>query len=266
MSGMRREASPSRGKWLHARLKTEMLRLSHFHHIAARIAGNRRYQRRSRQGRRAFSRGARSSSRSGGRRRSLDRSRRQSFVVSSDRKDETRFEAITPMMPAERVEIPQVASDVFDVWRVLRVKWQANYCDAKLEHRHQGRADRDKFGGRILRRARAGSASVRSFLFTLATSSAPLAQTRISFLILKPPSSGLPCLHLAVVRSRTASVLRRRSSAMSGTAPMFGSRQNASRVRQHAAARSKPMRAIRTQRASRKCAFSCVHARARFLL
>lgn len=135
LSGIRKSAS--RRKWLRARLTTETLRLYHFHHIAARLpeivaingdeAGIKRY---------LAERAA-----------AFERLKAQ---VLSDpeaemhrimaRKDETRFEAITPMLPTvEGGEIPQVATDAFDVWRVLRVNWQAGYCDAKLEHRHKGR-------------------------------------------------------------------------------------------------------------------------------
>ncbi len=134
VSGIRRSAS--RRKWLRARLTTETLRLYHFHHIAARlpeivaINGDEARIRQYVEERAA----------------ALERLKAQ---VLSDpeaemrrimaRKDETRFEVITPMMPADGIEIPQVASDAFDVWRVLRVNWQAGYCDAKLEHRHKGR-------------------------------------------------------------------------------------------------------------------------------
>ena len=132
--GMRRSAS--RSKWLRARLTTETLRLYHFHHIAARlpeivaINGDE----------------ARIKIYLEERAAALERLKAQ--VLSNPeaemrrimaRKDETRFEAITPMMPEDGVEVPQVASDAFDVWRVLRVNWQAGYCDAKLERRHQGR-------------------------------------------------------------------------------------------------------------------------------
>ena len=134
IAGMRRSAS--RRKWLHARLITETLRLYHFHHIAARlpeivaINGDEEKKKAYLEGRSA----------------ALDRLKAR---VLNDpetelgriiaRKDETAFEMITPMMPAEGVEIPKVASDAFDVWRVLRVDWQAAYCEAKLEHRHKGR-------------------------------------------------------------------------------------------------------------------------------
>ena len=134
VSGIRRSAS--RRKWLRARLTTETLRLYHFHHIAARlpeivaINGDEARIKQYLEERAA----------------ALERLKAQ---VLSDpeaemrrimaRKDETRFEIITPMMPADGITIPQVASDAFDVWRVLRVNWQAGYCDAKLEHRHKGR-------------------------------------------------------------------------------------------------------------------------------
>ncbi len=134
LSGMRRAAS--RRKWLNARLATETLRLYHFHHIAARlpeivaINGDETKKARYIEERAA----------------ALERVRTRILVDPEAelrriiaRKDETRFEAITPVIPVDGAETPQVASDVFDVWRVLRLNWQAGYCDAKLEHRHKGR-------------------------------------------------------------------------------------------------------------------------------
>lgn len=134
LSGMRRGAS--RRKWLHARLTTETLRLYHFHHIAARlpeiiaINGDAAKQARYIEERAG----------------ALERLKMQILANPEAelqriiaREDETRFEAITPMMPVDAIETPQVAQDVFDVWRVLRVNWQAGYCHAKLEHRHKGR-------------------------------------------------------------------------------------------------------------------------------
>jgi hypothetical protein len=55
------------------------------------------------------------------------------------REGETRFDSITPAQPATGVEIAPVAQDVFDVWQVLRINWQAGFCEAKLGHRHKGR-------------------------------------------------------------------------------------------------------------------------------
>ena len=134
ITGMRRSAS--RRKWLRARLTTETLRMFHFHYIAARlpelvaVAGDP-----GRQERYLADRAA-----------ALERLKAQVLADPEkelrrimERKDETRFEAITPVMVEESTEIPQVAADVFDVWRVLRLNWQAGYCDAKLERRHKGR-------------------------------------------------------------------------------------------------------------------------------
>jgi hypothetical protein len=134
ISGMRRSAS--RRKWLHARLTTETLRLFHFHHIAARlpeiveISGDEKRRQRYLDERAA----------------ALERLRVQVLADPEkelkrimERKNETRFESITPMMPEEGHDIPRAAADAFDVWRVLRVNWQGGYCDAKLEVRHKGR-------------------------------------------------------------------------------------------------------------------------------
>ena|GEM_PF-2518598 len=134
ITGMRRSAS--RRKWLRARLTTETLRMFHFHYISARlpelvaVAGDP-----ARQERYLADRAA-----------ALERLKAKVLADPEQelrrimaRKDETRFEAITPMMVEESAEIPQVAADVFDVWRVLRLNWQAGYCDAKLERRHKGR-------------------------------------------------------------------------------------------------------------------------------
>lgn len=134
LSGMRRAAS--RRKWLKARLTTETLRLFHFHHIAARlpdiVAINGEDAKKARY---VEERAA-----------ALERVKAQILVDPEAellriiaRNGETRFESITPVIPVESAETPQVASDVFDVWRVLRLDWQAGYCDAKLEHRHKGR-------------------------------------------------------------------------------------------------------------------------------
>lgn len=134
ITGMRRSAS--RRKWLRARLTTETLRMFHFHYIAARlpelvaVGGDP-----ARQEKYLADRAA-----------ALERLKAKVLADPEkelqrimERKDETRFEDITPPMPEEGVEIPQVAADVFDVWRVLRLNWQAGYCDAKLERRHKGR-------------------------------------------------------------------------------------------------------------------------------
>lgn len=134
ITGMRRSAS--RRKWLRARLTTETLRMFHFHYIAARlpelvaVSGDPVRQEKYLADRAA----------------ALARLKAKVLADPEGelrrimaRKDETRFEDITPPMPEEGVEIPQVAADVFDVWRVLRLNWQAGYCDAKLERRHKGR-------------------------------------------------------------------------------------------------------------------------------
>ena len=134
ITGMRRSAS--RRKWLRARLTTETLRMFHFHYIAARlpelvaVSGD----------------PARQQKYLADRAEALERLKAKVLADPEkelrrimDRKDETRFEDITPAMPEESAEIPQVAADVFDVWRVLRLNWQAGYCDAKLERRHKGR-------------------------------------------------------------------------------------------------------------------------------
>lgn len=134
ITGMRRSAS--RRKWLRARLTTETLRLFHFHYIAARlpeivaVAGD----------------AAKREQYLADRAAALEQLKAQVLTDPElelrrimNRKDETRFETITPMMVEEGVEIPQTAADAFDVWRVLRVNWQAGYCDAKLERRHKGR-------------------------------------------------------------------------------------------------------------------------------
>lgn len=134
ITGMRRSAA--RRKWLRARLTTETLRMFHFHYISARlpelvaVAGDP-----ARQEKYLADRAA-----------ALERLKAKVLADPEkelrrimERKDETRFEDITPPMPEEGVEIPQIAADVFDVWRVLRLNWQAGYCDAKLERRHKGR-------------------------------------------------------------------------------------------------------------------------------
>lgn len=134
ITGMRRSAS--RRKWLRARLMTETLRLFHFHYIVARlpeivaVAGDA-----ARRERYLADRAA-----------ALEQLKAKVLADPEvelrrimNRKDETPFETITPMMVEEGVETPQAAADAFDVWRVLRVNWQAGYCDAKLERRHKGR-------------------------------------------------------------------------------------------------------------------------------
>lgn len=134
ITGMRRSAS--RRKWLRARLTTETLRLFHFHYIVARlpeivaVAGDA-----ARRERYLADRAA-----------ALEQLKAKVLADPEvelrrimNRKDETPFETITPMMVEEGVETPQAAADAFDVWRVLRVNWQAGYCDAKLERRHKGR-------------------------------------------------------------------------------------------------------------------------------
>lgn len=134
ITGMRRSAS--RRKWLRARLTTETLRLFHFHYIVARlpeivaVAGDA-----ARRERYLADRAA-----------ALEQLKVKVLADPEielrrimNRKDETPFETITPMMVEEGVETPQAAADAFDVWRVLRVNWQAGYCDAKLERRHKGR-------------------------------------------------------------------------------------------------------------------------------
>ncbi len=134
ITGMRRSAS--RRKWLRARLTTETLRLFHFHYIVARlpeivaVAGDA-----TRRERYLANRAA-----------ALEQLKAKVLADPEvelrrimNRKDETPFETITPMMVEEGMETPQAAADAFDVWRVLRVNWQAGYCDAKLERRHKGR-------------------------------------------------------------------------------------------------------------------------------
>ncbi|HVY90244.1 MAG TPA: hypothetical protein VG942_15335 [Hyphomonadaceae bacterium] len=128
--GSRRGAS--RRKWLQARLKTETLRLFHFHYIAARlpeiVAIN------------------------------GDEHRKQHYIearllalerlkvkVLADpeaeleriiaRKEETSFQSIAGFEEAHGDAVPPVAEDVFAAWQVLRLNWQATYCAAKLEHR-----------------------------------------------------------------------------------------------------------------------------------
>lgn len=134
LSGMRRGAS--RRKWLHARLTTETLRLYHFHHIAARlpeiVASNGDPTKQARY----IEERASALERLKAKILANPEAELQRIIA---REDETRFEAITPAMPVDTLETPQVAQDVFDVWRVLRVNWQSGYCDAKLEHRHKGR-------------------------------------------------------------------------------------------------------------------------------
>jgi hypothetical protein len=43
------------------------------------------------------------------------------------------------MMPEERSEFPPGADDFFAAWRVLRLDWQNNFCEAKLKHRREGK-------------------------------------------------------------------------------------------------------------------------------
>lgn len=134
LSGMRRGAS--RRKWLKARLTTETLRLYHFHHIAAHlpeivaINGDEEKKTLYLEKRAAALESVRV-------RILLDPEAELRRIIA--RRDETRFEDITPTVPVDADTIPPVAADVFDAWRVLRLNWQAGYCDAKLEHRHQGR-------------------------------------------------------------------------------------------------------------------------------
>ena len=134
ITGMR--TSASRRKWLRARLTTETLRMFHFHYIAARlpelvaVAGDPVRQEKYLADRAAALEKLKATV-------LADPEKELRRIM--ERKDETRFEDITPPMPEEGAEIPQVAADVFDVWRVLRLNWQAGYCDAKLERRHKGR-------------------------------------------------------------------------------------------------------------------------------
>jgi hypothetical protein len=125
LSGLRHSAQ--RALWLRARLKTETLRLFHFHYIAARLPEIEAASA-SEAGKQAYI---------GARRRALE------VVLATDLQDlEQPLAAIVanePSVPFRNVPplpasgaVSAIAADIFAAWGELRLDWQANYCKAKL--------------------------------------------------------------------------------------------------------------------------------------
>jgi hypothetical protein len=127
--------SSARRKWLHARLRTETLRLFHFHFIAARLPQI--VEIGEDPAKQAAYRTERSAALAELERRVLTDAEAELQRII-DRGEETTFPSITPMMQvSDDAPNPANASDIFAAWRALRLDWQAGYCEAKLAHRRK---------------------------------------------------------------------------------------------------------------------------------
>jgi hypothetical protein len=123
------KSSPRR-RWLHCRLQTETLRLFHFHFIASRlpeiIEASTREDMQENYIRVRHAALERLQATLADPHAELDR------IVK--RSGEIDFVNLAPALEVESDDIPEVAADIFSVWRRLRLDWQHGYCEAKLAH------------------------------------------------------------------------------------------------------------------------------------
>ncbi len=129
--GMGKQAS--RRKWLHARLKTETMRLFHFYYLSSRLpeivappARARDWQKRYAEDRTA----------------ALERVQKQVLANPEEelariirREGETGFEGFVAAQPADTKGDPAVIADAEAAWLKFRLGWQAEYIRSKLSHK-----------------------------------------------------------------------------------------------------------------------------------
>jgi hypothetical protein len=126
LGGMSRYAA--RRVWLHHRLRTETLRLFHFHFIAARLpriadAAHPLDEAQYLQDREKAFRNVL---------KTLDDPKRELKHIV-ERSGEVEFNTFETPAAAAGHDIPPLAADIFEVWRALRLDWQLGYCNAKLQ-------------------------------------------------------------------------------------------------------------------------------------
>lgn len=128
--GLRKTAA--RRRWLKARLQTEVMRLFHFHYIAARlpelamVKGDPQRQ------------AAYLARRDQAFRQLLEdhlKDPERELVRLSNREDALALDPLVGEMAPTGEEDPQAMEQAFAVWRTLRFDWQLGYCDAKLAHK-----------------------------------------------------------------------------------------------------------------------------------
>jgi len=119
----------ARRKWLRARLQTEVMRLFHFHYMAARLPEL------------ASVNGDPAREAAYIARRAAAFADLKKGPLANPEEELKKIEAreqafgpddVVPEMPVQGTEDPEAAEAVFVAWRSLRFDWQLGYCDAKL--------------------------------------------------------------------------------------------------------------------------------------